>query len=379
MPLGQLNFPAWPDYEKIFLDLYERQYYTNQGPLTERLEAKLAERLQVRHAICVTNATIGLSMVALALGIKGRVIVPAFTFIGTAQSLLWSGLTPVFCDIDDTHHFNFNHLERLLQQGADAILPVNLWGGAYDMDKIASLAQRYKVPVYFDSAHGFGCNTQGRPLGGFGAAEVFSFHATKVMSAGEGGCITTNDDTLAEQLRNIRSSYGVRTAVSVDRTANGRMSEAQAAISLLNLESLDTNMARNRHLHDLYREKLASVPGLKVLTAQNVERSNHQYLICEIDQHAFGLSRDLLHRALQSENIVARRYFTPGLHRCTPFANRFPEYVDALPATDKLCSTVLQLPLGARVDMAGVSLICDRIRTIQHQAATVYEAMETSA
>ena len=376
LPVGQLDFPDWGDYESAFRAIFERQYYTNQGPLVNLLEERLAERLQVRHAICVTNATIGLSMVAEALEVGSRVITPAFTFIATAQSLLWTGRIPVFCDVDpQTHHLDIAHLEHLLEEGADAILAVNLWGGACRVHEIESLARRHGVPLYFDSAQAFGSTIGGRPIGGFGRAEVFSFHATKMMSTTEGGCITTNEDDVAERIRNIRSSYGVRTVVPVERTANGRMSEAQAAIGLLSLDVVSSRIARNRVLHDAYRSELAELPGLKILDPQNVDSSNYLYLICEIDELEFGLSRDELHRALHAENIVARRYFTPGIHRTPPFSALMPKSVESLPKTDGLCATVLQLPLGARVSKADVGLACAKIRRIQALTRAVKERL----
>lgn len=367
LPVGQLRFPDRAAYRALFADLFAREYYTNQGPLAERFEARLAERLGVRHAVCVTNATIGLSMVAEALGLRGRVILPAFTFVASAQSLLWSGLEPVFCEVDpSTHHLDFAALERHLADGAAAVLAVNLWGGTGDPARLVALADRYGVPVYFDSAHAFGYTVDGHPVGGFGRAEVFSFHATKVLGAGEGGCIATDDDELAERLRNIRSSYGVRAPRAVYRTANGRMSEAQAGIGLLSLDALDAAIAHNRALREAYRSGLAGLPGLALVEPNRVETSNHQYLVLEVGA-AFGLARDALHAALHAENIVARRYFHPGVHRQPPFS----ETPADLPQTDALCARVLQLPLGARLDADAAGRVCAAIRRIHDHAAAI--------
>lgn len=370
LPVGQLNFPTWERYEQAFRALFDRQYYTNQGPLVESLEAKLAERLGTRHAICVTNATIGLMMVAEAMCVAGNVVLPPFTFIASAQSVLWAGLQPMFCDIDaTTHHLDLAQLESLLErERIGAVMAVNLWGGSCQPLHLAELCGRYQVPLYFDSAHAFGCAAVGRPIGSFGLAEVFSFHATKVLNAGEGGCVTTNDDALAERLRNIRSSYGVRRAVEVFRTANGRMSEAQAAMALLSLEDFESNVARNRALHEHYQSTLADLPGLRVLTPQAVDTSNYQYLVCEIDVVKFGMNRDKLQQALRAENVLARRYFSPGAHRCTPF---FDNGVTPMPVTDEVCPRILQLPLGSRVDMDAVNRIGELLHDLHRHAAIV--------
>jgi dTDP-4-amino-4,6-dideoxygalactose transaminase len=373
LPVGQLYFPPWNDYEIAFRELFARQYYTNQGPLTDRFEAMLSERLNVRHALCVTNATIGLSMVADALNIVGRVILPSFTFVASAQAMIWSNLRPIFCDVDPkTHHMDIEQLDTLLAEGAEAVLAVNLWGDSYNMAEIEKLAQRYSVPLIFDSAHGFGCSMGGRPLGGFGIAEVFSFHATKVMSTCEGGCITTNDDTLAEKLRNIRSSYGVRSHIPVRRSSNGRMSEAQAAIGLLNLENLEQYINRNQLLHERYRNGLESISGLSVRVPRNVDKSNWQYLVCEIDEVSFGLSRDQLQLVLQKEGVVCRRYFFPGVHRWPPFSQMNTIH---LPETDRLCTKVLQLPLGARTDERTISRISTLVRSAHLNADLIRAAL----
>lgn len=375
LPVGQLYFPAWDAYERTFRELFARQYYTNQGPLADRLEALLAERMKVKHVICVTNATVGLSMVADALGIEGCVAMPSFTFVASAQAMVWSKLRPAFCDIDpQTHHMNLEQLDRLLAQGACAVMAVNLWGDTYDMPALEEVVRRHDVPLFFDSAHGFGCSFKGKPLGGFGKAEVFSFHATKVMGTGEGGCITTNDDDLAERLRNIRSSYGVRAPVKVCRTANGRMSEAQAAIGLLNLENIDDIIERNRRLHQCYRDGLQSLPGLTVRVPTHADKSNWQYLILDVSPDEFGLSRDQLHAVLQKEGVIARRYFNPGTHRCPPFDHISPTQ---LRETDLLCNRVLQLPLGAKTDEAIVGRIVELIEIAHQLAVRIRSIMST--
>ncbi|MTD32871.1 DegT/DnrJ/EryC1/StrS family aminotransferase [Paludibacterium denitrificans] len=366
LPVGQLYWPSWEQYEASFQDLFDRQYYTNHGPLLQQLELKLAERLQVKHAICVSNATIGLVMAAEALCLKGKVIVPSFTFIATVQSLTWAGLEPVFCDVDPiTHQLSPSMIEQLISSDVSAILGVNLWGGSCNPVEIEALAHRYGIPVYFDSAHAMACEINGIPIGSFGALEVFSFHATKVLSAGEGGCITTNSDELAAKLRNIRSSYGAGPAVHVVKTSNGRMSEAHAALALMNLEQLPVVIEKNKEIFKSYECGLSGIPGIQLIYPCNVSYTNYQYIVCRLSEEDFGLSRDQLVAILVSRNIIARRYFTPGAHRSTPYVEQLPQFVDALPITDMLNKQILQLPIGSLVSINDVGMICDLIRSIQ--------------
>ena len=376
--MGQLYFPDWQDYVQAMRGIFERQYYTNQGPLVQELESALKKQMRVRHVICVANATIGLMMAADALELKGRVITPAFSFIATSQSLTWAGLEPLFCDIEPhSHQLDPNKLEYALKnESVSAVLAVNLWGDACAHEELGRLAAQHGVPIYYDSAHAFGCEIAGRPIGSLGALEVFSFHATKVLSAAEGGCICTDDDALAARLRNIRSSYGAGAPVHVSRTANGRMSEAQAAIALLNLRDFPAILNRNRTIFDAYAAGLVDVAGLRLLRPQAVSRTNHQYVVCEIDVAEFGLNRDELQAVLRAENVMARRYFYPGIHRCTPYLEMFPNASAQLHVTETLCSRVLQLPIGQAVNEEVATRIAAIVRAAQANASAIRTALK---
>lgn len=378
LPVGQLYFPDWADYEAAMRGIFERQYYTNQGPLTQQLEESLQQRLGVRHVICVANATIGLLMAADALGIQGKVITPAYSFVATSQSLTWSGLEPLFCDVDERSHqlSPLRVAELISEKDVGAILAVNLWGDVCDHQALAQLAKKQGIPLYYDSAHAFGCVSQGRHVGAIGTLEVFSFHATKVLSAAEGGCVCTNDDELAARLRNIRSSYGAGRPVSVKRTSNGRMSEAQAAIALLSLDAFPRIVERNRQIFAAYERGLADLPGLRLVKPNSVDETNYQYVVCEVDAQVFGLSRDQLQSVLRAENILARRYFFPGIHRSPPYAEAYPDVAGRLPITEALCSQVLQLPIGALVDPSAAERIAALVREAHVRAGAVRAALE---
>lgn len=379
LPVGQLNFPDWGAYVEAMRGIFERQYYTNQGPLVQTLESTLQARLNIPHVIAVTNATIGLIMAAEALQLRGRVLTPAFSFVATAQSLSWAGLEPRFCDVDPaSHHLCPEAVEAALEEPeVSAILAVNLWGDFADVPRLRALARRRGIPLYLDSAHAFGCVSEEGPAGTLGEVEVFSFHATKVLGATEGGCICTADDTLAARLRNIRSSYGAGPPVPVARTANGRMSEAQAAIALLELERLPAIIERNHQLLATYRSGLEGLPGLHLRAPQRAVQSNGQYAVCEIDAAILGLDRNALQAVLRAENVLARRYFHPGIHRLPPYCDGvLPP--GGLPHTDTLCGRLLQLPVGQRVDTTDVERICDLIRLAHTHADAVSTAMEAA-
>jgi dTDP-4-amino-4,6-dideoxygalactose transaminase len=372
LPVGQLYFPSWERYEAAFRGIFERQYYTNQGPLTQQLEGNLQDFWGVKHAICVSNATIGLMMVHDSMDLSGKVILPAFTFAASVHSLSWAGLEPVFCDIDpDTHQIDADQVAAMIDEDVSAIMGVNLWGGACNPKALGALAQDAGIQLYFDSAHAFGSAVNGVPIGNFGRAEVFSFHATKILNGTEGGCITTNDDDLAARCRNIRSSYGAGRHVEVTKTANGRMSEAQAAVALMSLEDFPENQKNNAFLHRLYEERLRTIPGLHLVKPTGVSFSNLQYLVCQVNEREFGVSRDTIIDILKAENVLARRYFYPGLHRTIPYVSELPQYVDRLPNTDSLCASCMQLPIGALVLGNDIERICDILTRVHECSAAV--------
>jgi len=201
--------------------------------------------------------------------------------------------------------------------------------------------------------------------GNFGSMEIFSFHATKILNATEGGCITTNDDAIAEKLRNIRSSYGARKSVEVYRTSNGRMSEAQAAIGLFNLEHLSESCANNKNQHKAYRDRLQNIKGLSIYQPSSHIESNDAYLICAIDKKEFGLTRDQLVQILKAENVIARSYFTPGVHKSIPYRTIYPEFLDKLPNTDILSASLLALPVGNRVQLSDIDKVCEIITHVK--------------
>jgi dTDP-4-amino-4,6-dideoxygalactose transaminase len=378
LPIGQLYFPSWQRYEAACRGIFERQYYNNNGPLLGEFEDKLRLFLKVKHAICVANATLGLMMAADAMQLTGKVIVPAFTFIASVQAISWAGLDPVFCDIHpETHQIEIGKIEALIDPDVSAIMGVNLWGGSCLPKELVELAKAHGLRLYFDSAHAFGSTVDGVPIGKFGDAEVFSFHATKVLNAMEGGCICTNDDELAARLRSMRPSYGAETPVSIVRVANARMSEAQAAVGLMSLEDFPANQKNNAALFGLYQAQIASVPGLRLLAPSGVSFSNYQYAVCMVDEGEFGISRDLLIKLLKAENIIARRYFYPGAHRSVPYGQEFPQFAESLPNTNAVCASVIQLPIGTLVTSSGIEKVCRLLHRIQMQSGDIKAALES--
>jgi dTDP-4-amino-4,6-dideoxyglucose len=318
--VAQVNLPSWGRVETAFRGIFERHHFANHGPLVRKLDAVFAEVAGVEHAVCVTNGTVALMLLARALDLSGEVIVPAFTFPAAVQALLWAGLRPVLCDVDRrTHTITAETVAPAIGPRTVGVLGTHLWGRPCDPDGLAELCGRHELKLIFDACHAIACTHQGRRIGGLGHGEAFSFHATKVVNAGEGGCITTNDADLARRLRTMRNFHDGETFATVSARFNGKMSEAQAALALLSLEDLEENVAANRARYRAYRLGLAGLAGITVMPYDDNEENSYQYVVLEVEESAFGLSRDQLLEALEAERVLCRRHFYPGLHKTRPF------------------------------------------------------------
>lgn len=374
--VGRPNIGNRDSFMERIGDILDRRWLTNEGRYAQEFESRLAELAGVRHCITMCNATIALEITIRALGLAGEVIVPSFTFIATPHSLQWQEITPVFCDIDPlTHNMDPRRVEELITPRTTGIIGVHVWGRPCAVEPLTEIARRRGLKLLFDAAHAFGCSHRGEAIGGFGDAEVFSFHATKFFNTFEGGAVATNNDELAAKIR-LMKNFGF---AGYDRVVylgtNGKMTEVSAAMGLSSLESLDQFIAVNRRNYLLYREELSGLPGVGVISYDERERNNFQYLVLEIDEEVSRISRDLLMEILHGENVLARRYFYPGCHRMEPYASYFPHARLLLPATEQLAGRVLVLPTGTAVSDSDIATICRIIRTAVTHGAEISERL----
>jgi dTDP-4-amino-4,6-dideoxygalactose transaminase len=361
--VGRPNVGNQAHFLTLVEGMLERRWFTNNGPLVVELEEKLATFLGVPHCVLACNATIALQMTIRALGWKGEVIVPSFTFVATAHALAWQEVTPVFCDVDPrTHNIDPNEIEALITPHTTGIIGVHVWGRPCEVDAIDRLAKAHNLTVLYDAAHAFACSRGPRKIGSFGNAEVFSFHATKFFNTFEGGAITTADDALAHKLRLIRN-FGFVGADDVQELGiNGKMPEISAAMGLTLLESLDTIVETNCRNYQAYQRGLSGIPGLSLMTFDAKDQNNHQYVVVAVDPIEYGIDRDRLVSILHEENVRARRYFYPACHRMEPYRSREPTPRRPLVATERLAASLMTLPTGTAVGSAEIQTICHVLR-----------------
>lgn len=339
-------------------DILDTRVLTNNGPYVREFERRVADLVGVPYCIATCNATIALEIAARAVGMTGEVIVPSFTFVATASALLWQQITPVFCDIDPvTYNLDPAEVPRHITPRTSGIIGVHVWGRPCPTEPLQDIAREYGLKVLYDASHAFGCSHNGRMIGNYGDAEVFSFHATKFVNAFEGGAIVTHSREVAEKAQLMRN-FGF---VAYDRVeevgTNGKMSEVSAAMGLTSLEALGQFITTNRANYHAYREGLAAVPAVRLIPFDERERCNYQYVVVEVHPDA-PLTRDELVRVLHAEGVLARRYFYPGCHQMRPYRSHFPNTGLVLPVTERQSQQVLSLPTGTAVDHGTVADVC---------------------
>lgn len=345
-------------------EMLDRKWLSNNGPNVQEFERRVADMIGVRHCIAMCNGTVALEIAIRALGLKGEVIVPSFTFIATAHALQWQEITPVFCDINPkTHTLDALRIEEMITPKTSGIVGVHLWGRPCDIEALTEIAAAHNLQLLFDAAHGFGCSYKGKMIGSFGNAEVFSFHPTKFFNTCEGGAIVTNDDILAKKIR-LMKNFGFSGYFDevIYIGTNGKMNEFSALMGLTNLESLDEFIAVNMENYELYKDGLKGSAGVTLIKYDQSEKCNYQYVLLEIDEALTRVSRDQLADILRAENVLARRYFYPGCHRMEPYRSHFPNAGLMLPETEKLTKRVLSLPTGTAVGSEEIEKICQIIR-----------------
>jgi dTDP-4-amino-4,6-dideoxygalactose transaminase len=355
--VGRPNVGSRETFMQLVGEMFDRRWFSNNGPLVQQFEQRIAARLGVKHCVAMCNGTIALEIAIRALGLTGEVIVPSYTFVATAHALYWQGITPVFADIDPaTHNLDPAAVRRMITPRTSGIIGVHLWGRAAPVDELQAIADEHGLKLMFDAAHAFGCSYKGLTIGRFGACEVLGFHATKFFNTFEGGAVVTNDDELAETMRLMRN-FGFSGYDNVIHPGtNGKMIEICAAMGLVNLEHIDSVIEVNRRNYQAYRETLSGLPGLSLLAYDEAERNNFQYIVLQVSEDC-PASRDEIVAALQAENVLARKYFWPGCHRMKPYRDLFPHAGLMLSNSLAVSECVVVLPTGTSAAIADIAQI----------------------
>jgi dTDP-4-amino-4,6-dideoxygalactose transaminase len=360
-----LSRPSVPDADRVTEDVRRilRSGVLTNGPHVRNLEDRAAEHLGVRHVVAVSSCTAGLMLVLRAADVAGDVVLPSFTFMATAHAVAWNGLHPRFADIDpETLTLSPSSAIRATGMRTSAILATHTFGTPCDVEGLGEVAAQSGIRLFFDAAHAFGSRRGGRPVGGFGDAEVFSLTPTKPLVAGEGGLIATNDDDLAALCRLARD-YGKTEEYDVQMVGlNARLSEIHAAVALASLEGIEERVDERNRLAERYHEVLKDVPGVSFPAVREGDFSTFKDFTLLVEPDGFGVDAATLAGALAAEGVETRRYYSPPVHATRAY--RAVANTAVLPVTDWAAARVLTLPLwGGMTDehLVGVGEAIRRI------------------
>jgi dTDP-4-amino-4,6-dideoxygalactose transaminase len=353
---------------------YDQGQLTN-GRLVQELEERAADRLGVDYVVAVSSCTAGLILTLQALDVDGAVLMPSFTFSASAHAVAWNRLRPLLAECDPfSLQLDLTDAEARID-GAGAIMATHVFGAPARPSAVEKLGEARGVPTLFDAAHAFGARHHGRPIGGFGTAEVFSLSPTKTLVAGEGGLVATTDRELAQTLKVARDYGNPGDYDTLFVGLNARMSEFHAAMALESLKLLDEQLALRAAVAARYCAGLQDIPGLAAQEIDPGDTSTYKDFTVIVEPTAFGLSRDQFVQGLRAEGIDTRNYFDPAVHRQRAYAGLAPV---SLPVTDEVCRRVTSLPMFARLPLNAVDQVIDRIAALQQSAEEVESALSAT-
>ena len=341
----QPYLPPLEEFLPYLEKIWSSKILTNGGPFHQRLEKALCEYLGVDHIALFSNGTLALVTALQALRITGEVITTPYSFVATAHSLLWNGIRPVFVDIDpNTLNMDPARIEAAITPHTTAILPVHCYGHPCDVEAIQKIADNYNLRLIYDAAHAFGVEDEGGSILRHGDLSVISFHATKVFNTFEGGAIVCPDEKTKQRIDHLKNFGFVDEVTVVASGINGKMSELNAAMGMLQLQYIDHAMDRRKKVADIYRKLLANVPGIRCVPDAGEKMANHSYFPILVGSD-YPVSRDALYRKLRDNNIYSRRYFFPLISDFPMYRGLASAHRANLPVAADVANRVLCLPI----------------------------------
>lgn len=357
IPVVKSSMPPYEEYIEEIKDIWESRWLTHTGPKHQALEKGLCDYLEVENIALFANGHLALELAINALELEGEIITTPFTFASTTQAIVRNGLTPVFCDINESDYtIDVNKIEELITEKTSAIMPVHVYGNICDIKAIEAIAKKYNLKVIYDAAHTFGVKVGNTAIGNFGDMSMFSFHATKVFHTVEGGGLTYKDSRYSHIFAKLRQ-FGMVGQESVPTIGtNAKMTEVHAAMGLCNLRHIDEEIAKRKAATLRYRELLSGVEGIKLCQPQQDVTPNYAYFPVLFEKELFKSNRDQVADLLENNNIYARKYFYPLTSEFEAYQKMFK--IQNTPVAKKVSENVLTLPLYADLTLEDVDRIC---------------------
>lgn len=331
------------------------------GPMVRKFEKAFAKFVEAEHAIAVNTGTSALHLSVIGAGVEqgDEVILPSITFVATAEAVAMAGGKPVFVDIDPkTYNLSTEEIEKAITKNTKAIIPVDLYGLPADVKPIREIAERYGLTVIEDAAQAHGASYRGRPAGAFADVACWSFYASKNMTTGEGGMVTTDNEELAEKIRVMRTHGEKEKYHSLRLGYNYHMSEIHAAIGRIQLEKLPSFLSKRRQNSERLSEKLKEEERLQL--PKSPEGYEHSWYLYTVKLKDRGKNeRKRIVKALNRKKIGAKVYYPTPIH-LMPYYQRFGKY--RLEETEKVAEKVFSLPVhpgvtSGQIDFIGNSVL----------------------
>jgi len=363
IPISRPTLVPLEDLRAKLEEIWEGGQVT-QGHYTQQLESAACMLTGTAHAVALNSCTSGLMLVLAALGIEGEVVMPSFTWASTAHSAIWNGLKPVFADVKfDTLTLDPDDVKRAITERTGAVMATNTFGLPPDIDALEEICSERGIPLILDAAQGIGAGYKGRSEGCFGTAEVFSMSPTKVVTALEGGLVTTNDGALADKVRSMRD-YGKGSGPNgpdILRVGlSARMSEVHAVVGLSQMDLIGRLVTARRVLDGRYRELLGRLAGVRFQEQPAGYLSAHTYSVILVDKRNRA-GRDGLRDGLAELGIHSKPYFWPPVHMQSATSHLAGR---DLRVTDVVSRQALALPLWSDMPLQVQDRVIEGIHKI---------------
>jgi len=343
-------------------DAMKSGWVSSLGEYINQFERKFAEYIGATYALTTSNGTTALHLALVALGVKegDEVIVPDLTFIATASAVTYTRATPVFVDIEeDTWCIDPETIMQAITSKTKAIIPVHLYGHPADMDPIIEIASKYNLFIIEDAAEAHGAEYKGRKVGGFGNCGIFSFYGNKIITTGEGGMITTNDQELYEKAKLLRdhAMSNARRYWHTEIGYNYRITNLQGALGLAQLERIHELIEKKRQIFHYYETFLGDVEGLRLNLEKEWAKTVY-WMVCLVLNRNFGIKRDQLAVKLREKGIDTRPFFYP--------MSQMPMFkgYKINPVAYQTSQKGLNLPNGINLTIKDIERICTTTKTI---------------
>jgi perosamine synthetase len=342
------------------------------GPFVERFEAMLAEYVGAAHAVAVTNGTNGLHLCMVAAGVSDgdEVITTPFSFVASANCILYERGRPVFVDIDE-ESLNLDPalVPAAITERTRAILPVHVFGQPCAMDELTAIAREHDLALVEDACEALGAEYRGRQVGSFGQTGVFAFYPNKQMTTGEGGVVVTNDDRVAELLRSLRNQGRDEMGTWLRHVRLGfnyRLDELSAALGVAQLERLDELLAKRERVAQRYCERLQAVPGVEPLRA--VPSTTRMSWFVFVVRLAPEIVRDGVIDHLDAAGVPSRSYFSP-IHLQPFYREQFGYREGDFPVAERVASSTLAIPFHGNLTDEQMEIVVEALASAVERAS----------